>query len=527
MEEVSKRNWSKYFLVTTFIFELQSTSSLTALGFENVPVYVPTAPTPKPPRAKKEPKAQKSQVEVDNEDEDDCTSTIGGLNKSKKDSTMVSDSEDEGRWVPKSKTSKEQSAEPKPKPKAKTPKATKPKAATLGLPPTTEEILKSIMPYKPTTTPSKEEVSKSLSFSRANLFPPLEPARYIQNSSREGIEERAALSTFDVAKVTPTIDARAAATPIKGLVLHGEVGGPARRAGLARGEPQEIDSQPSQVDLLETIPETTKPFLNNFTAINHKEENTEVDLTSPASPVYESPAFEPLTPPASTRKALLGRDDFESVHHLLDNQIRPLSFPGSTTASIQDVSTQSGTSEQELEPTVDLDKVVKDLEAMSQRAASPALSDATEVADPMEIMESVRNSQRDIPANSDFQREITDYYQNVSKERSGGNESPTLRRSRFSDVKSGDVRDQVRESWQQKSPTPSRSSSFRQEKRKADACGEERLEGGHPQKLQKTAGLEQKMMVAKAKLAAATERNVKLERERRVALEVKKQNDEV
>jgi hypothetical protein len=39
--------------------------------------------------------------------------------------------------------------------------------------------------------------------------------------------------------------------------------------------------------------------------------------------------------------------------------------------------------------------------------------------------------------------------------------------------------------------------------------------------------LEEKMMKAKAKLAAATERNRKLEEERQAAMVIKKENDEV
>ena len=521
MDGIPKRNYSQYSLITTFIFELQSTSNLTTLGFEDVPVYVPTPPIVKPPRTKKEPKVKKSQAEVEDEDDDDGTSTVTGLEEPKKDGNMASDSEDEPRWVPKSKASKSQSIEPKPKPA----KATKPKASltTFGPPSTTEDVLKSVMPYKPATPPSKEEASKSLSFSRANLFSG-EPVTNIQNSSNKTIKESASLSTLDIATATSTEAPKTEAmtkspsTPAKGLVLHGEVGGPARRAFLARGEPQDIDSQPtskSQVDLLlGTVTDTIKlPFENNFTAINRKTADSEVDrLTRPASPVYESPEFEPLTPPASNRKPLPGRDDFEPAYRLLNNASQSFSFSRSlelhksttlsqattalTTASTQDVPIQSGRTAQHVEPSVDLDKVVEDLEAMSrksatQRAASPALSEATEVADPMEVMESVRNIQRDISGNSDFQREITDYYQNV--------------------------------------PTPSSSSSLRQiEKRKADAMDEgEKLEGGYPQKVQKALGLEQKMMAAKAKFAAATERNHGLEKERRAALEVKKQKDEV
>jgi hypothetical protein len=71
------------------------------------------------------------------------------------------------------------------------------------------------------------------------------------------------------------------------------------------------------------------------------------------------------------------------------------------------------------------------------------------------------------------------------------------------------------------------------EKRKAAAItGREILETDQPRKtaLAPSIGrssLEEKMAVAKAKLAAATERNRKLEEERQAALLVKKKNDEV
>ncbi|KAE9366173.1 hypothetical protein N431DRAFT_352353 [Stipitochalara longipes BDJ] len=477
MDEIPKRDYSQYSLITTFIFELQSTSNLATLGFEHVPIYVPTPLPVKPPRAKKELKGKKSQVEVEDEDEDDGASIIGGLEESKKD------------------------------------------------------------------------ISKSLSFSRAQLFSG-EPVSSPGNSSSENIEERALASTSNTAvassnvdttspplipmdslvepiikenetrQVEPTIGNHSPPTQ-KGLVLHGEVGGPARRAFLARGDPQEIASQSqpeseSPVDLNETITETTNMATrNDFTAVNKKAGSVADRMMRSISPVHESPAFEPLTPPISAKKPLPGRDDLKFAHRLIGSPTQSFSlsqsielnqssmFSQATTTSIQVAPTQLGPAAESSEPAVDLDKVVEDLEEISRktkfttkRAASPALSDATEVADPMEVMESVRNSQRSSVGSGDFQREIADYYQN---------------------------------SWQHKSPTPDGFLNFpRAEKRKTytSKVGEQ-LEVEQPRKVRKIETIEQKMMAAKAKLAAATERNRQLERERQAAMDVKKQNDEV
>ncbi len=582
MDEIPKRDYSQYSLVATFIFELQSTSNLTTLGFEDVSVYVPTPLPAKPPRAKKEPKTKKTQAEVDDEDEDDGASTIGGLMDSKKDDgnmAPVSDSDDEPepRWVPKSKAFKQHSEEPKPK-ATKPAKSTKTKAplATFEPPSSASEVLGLLMPYKPKTAPCKEEGSSSLVFSRAQLFSGVPVGT--QNSSKENIEAEALASTSDT--TTATYNAVNTSVPIiprdskvetlskenesstgdastpsrKGFVLHGEVGGPARRAFLARSNARENESRlesDSQVDVA-TITDTTKMRpQNTFTAINHKVIWVADSMTRATSPVYESPAVKPLTPPVSAKKPLLGRDDLQDGHHFISSPTRSFSLPpsielnkSSTFSQATTALTQYGPT-QNSEPPVDFDKVVENLEAMSRksglitnRAASPALSDATEVVDPMEVMESVRNSQRATFDSSDSQREITDYYQNVSCEKSSRNilQSPILGSLKQSsedvsmlDIKTGDVREQVRESWQHKSQTPSSSFSFpHAEKRKADAItGRDKLHGGHAQKIQKTAEFEQKMLAAKAKLAAATDRKLRLEREKRDALELKKKNDAV
>jgi hypothetical protein len=156
----------------------------------------------------------------------------------------------------------------------------------------------------------------------------------------------------------------------------------------------------------------------------------------------------------------------------------------------------------------------------------------------MEIMESVRNSQRGYHYNQSYQSfsshdiENTGYHTIASPIL--GSAKRIIEDVSTPDFKTEYVREQARESWQHNSPTPARSFSFLQpEKRKADAItGREILETDQPRKTALApfvgrSSLEEKMAVAKAKLAAATERNRKLEEERQAAMLVKKKNDEV
>ena len=299
----------------------------------------------------------------------------------------------------------------------------------------------------------------------------------------------------------------------KGLLLHGEVGGPARRAFLARGDTPEIESLP-QVNPTKLITETTEIVTeNSFLAINH-------DMARVASSIHKSPEFEPLTPPVSAKKPLPEKNNLQFAHRLTSGQTHSLplgqhipidlnklsSFSQATAALTQDKSSHLEVPGVQ-EPLVNIKKIIKDLKALSQeselaRASSPALSEATEVADPMEIMESVRNSQRV----SYGSYEIQDDY-------------ALSRQNDFH--REGEER-----------TTPTGSFSFPQsEKRKAEAMVG-RSEYKEPRKttvapsMGKTS-LEEKMIKAKAKLAAATERNRKLEEERQAAMVIKKENDEV
>ena len=67
IEEVLQRKPREFIHVTTFVFSLQSTNTLTALGFEDVPTWIPQSTPVKAPKPKK---AKKSDAEADAEDDD-------------------------------------------------------------------------------------------------------------------------------------------------------------------------------------------------------------------------------------------------------------------------------------------------------------------------------------------------------------------------------------------------------------------------------------------------------------------------
>jgi hypothetical protein len=299
----------------------------------------------------------------------------------------------------------------------------------------------------------------------------------------------------------------------KGLVLHGEVGGPARRAFLARGDTPEIESLP-QVNPTKLITETMETVTeNSFLAIND-------DKARVTSPIHKSPEFEPLTPPVSAKKPLPEKNNIQFAHRLTSGQTHSLPlgqhipidlnklspFSQATAALTQDKSSHLEVPGVQ-EPLVNIEKIIQDLKALSQeselaRASSPALSEATEAADPMEIMESVRNSQRVSYGSYEIQ---DDYALSRQNDFHREGEEPATPTGSFSFLKS--------------------------EKRKAEAMVG-RSEYKEPRKttvapsMGKTS-LEEKMIKAKAKLAAATERNRKLEEERQAAMVIKKENDEV
>jgi hypothetical protein len=531
MDEIHKRKPRDYTLFAILIFCLQSTDNLATLGFENVPIYTPVPPPAKAPRAKKGPKAKKSQVDENDELEDDGASVVEGEERKKEKkvpetSLCDNESEEEGRWVLKSKIESQLKSEPKPK----TPKTP---LITFEPQPNVRGIINSLLLPKP--RPESKEAGKSLSCSPLQMFSSL-PAVGSQSSLKKHINGEASASNSNSMADFRTIDNTSvprapqengvgediepnptdeilSANKQKGLVLHGEVGGPARRAFLARGNTPEIESLP-QVNPTKLITETTEIVTENiFTAINRNKARV-------TSPIHESPEFEPLTPPVSAKKPLPERNNLEFAHRLTSGQTHTLpleqhipiylnklsTFSQATAALTQDKSSHLEVPGVQ-EPPVNIEKIIKDLKVLSReselaRASSPALSEATEVADPMEIMESVKNSQRVSYGSYEVQYDYAPSRQN-DFHREG--EEPA---------------------------TPTSSFSFPQsEKRKAEAMAG-RSEYEEPRKttvapsMGKTS-LEEKMIKAKAKLAAATERNRKLEEERQAAMVIKKENDEV
>jgi hypothetical protein len=556
MDEIHKRNPEDYSFFATFVFSLQSTASLTTLGFKDVPTYTPTPPPAKPPKTKKSKKSVQAEADDEDEPEDDGASEGEEPKKKEKKPEPKQDPE------PKSKS--------KPQPKASELKSKKSKAllSTFGPQPAGFDILNSLFPPKP-KVPMSKEAGKSLSFSRSEMFSgelPVQQAVDDAPASSFNTDSQPIKYTDPVTEENSNkVKAKVAddKTQQKGLLLHGEIGGPAHRAFLARGSTQDTESQSQpQVDSMEMTIETgitapsTSAVIDGETSAHTKDALDLIEvIQAQASLINESPEFEPLTPPVSAKKDLPQRD-MESIlaERLLNtspspisqlqptqmSQDKPSTFSQATTASTQDCRSQLEIIHPE--PSVNIDKMIKDLEALSResevRALSPALSEATEVAGPLEIMESVKNSQR--TSHGSYQYAQSNQKSSFNEDKSSGYHtiaSPTLgsaKTTREDDsmphIKTGDVREQVRESWQYRSPT----SSFSQaEKRKADAItGQERSETEQPRKtavapsLGRTS-LEEKMMAAKAKLAAATERNRKLEEERQAALLIKKKNDEV
>lgn len=545
MDEIHKRKPEEYFLYATFVFSLQSSRNLTALGFKDVPTYTPPPPAAKPPKAKRESK-KKSQAELDEyELEDDGASA---------------DEETESKTkVP-----------PKSEPETKKSKAPVP---NFGPPPTASDIVNSLLPPKPKAM-SDKNAGNSLNFSPSEMFSNM-PSIVSQSPQNQQVEEVPASSavvptalatdeTENEDEITPKVaENNYSATTQKGTILHGEIGGPAHQAFLERSDTQEANSQiQSQIDPGEMTHETIETTaecataLSAFEAINDETQGMEGVEVLATPRLSESPEFEPLTPPVSAKK-LLPENDVELMitQRLLNTSPAPIhqpqpiqlekkkqaTFSRASTLSNQDKLSQSFDVGQE--PAVDFGKMIKDLEELSResgvaRASSPALSEATEVADPMEIMESVRNSQRGYHYNQSYQSSSSHDIENTGYHTIA---SPLLGSAKriVEDVSTPDFKteyvcEQARESWQHNSPTPARSFSFLQpEKRKADAItGREILETDQPRKTALApfvgrSSLEEKMAVAKAKLAAATERNRKLEEERQAALLVKKKNDEV
>jgi hypothetical protein len=438
MDEIHKRKSEDYTLFATLIFSLQSTDNLATLGFENVPTHTPVPPPPKAPRAKKGPKTKKSQVDENDELEDDEASVVEGEERKKE------------KKVPETSLCEDESA-----------------------------VGSQSSPKKHTNGEASASNSNPTADSRTidNTYVPKAPQ---ENGVGEDIE------------LNPT-DEFLSANKQKGLVLHGEVGGPARRAFLARGDTPEIESPP-HVNPTKLITETAEIVTeNSFTAINHNKARA-------TSPVYKSPEFEPLTPPVSAKKPLPERNNLEFGHPLTSDQTHTLLLGQYISIDHLEVPSVQ-------EPLLNIEKIIKDLKALSQesdlaRASSPVLSEATEVADPMEIIESVKNSQRVSYGSCEVQY---DY--------------PLSRQNDFH-----------REG--EEPATPTDSFSFPQsKKRKAEAMAG-RSEYKEPRKTTVApsigrTSLEEKMIKAKAKLEAATERNRKLEEERRAAMVIKKENDEV
>jgi hypothetical protein len=546
MDEIHKRKPEKYYLYATFVFSLQSSRNLTALGFKDVPTYTPTPPAAKPPKAKRESK-KKSQAELDEEDE----------------------LEDDGASADEE-TKLKIKVQPRSEAETKKSKAAVP---NFGPPPTASDIVNSLLPPK-SKAMSNKDAGKSPSFSSLEMFSNM-PSIVSQGPQNQQVGEVLASSavlptalsideTGNEDETMPRVaDNNYSATTQKSAILHGEIGGPAHQAFLARSDTQEDDSQfQSQIDPSEMIHETIETAvecttaLSAFEAINEETQGMEGVEARNTSPLSESPEFQPLTPPVSAKKFLPKNDsELMLAQRLLNisptptNQSQPIqlekqmqtTFSQASTLSTQDKLSQSFSVGQER--AVDFGKMIKDLEELSResgvvRPSSPALSESTEVADPMEILESVRNSQRDHHYNQSYQSFSSHDIENTGYHTISspilGSAKRILEDVSTPDLKTRNLGEQDRESWQQKSPTPARSFSFPQtEKRKADAITDrDILETDQPRKtaLAPSMGrssLEEKMAVAKAKLAAATERNRKLEEERQAALLVKKKNDEV
>lgn len=659
MDEIHKRKPKDYSLVATFVFCLQSTTNLTALGFEDVPTYTPIPPPAKPPRAKKAPRAKKFEVDGDADDED----------KPEDDGSSIIEVAEEGLPViSKSKPESKPKSEPKPSASESKPKS-KPKAPLpdYGIPKTAMEIVDGLSKSKTKAKSektnsenggsySKKETGKSLNFSRSEMFSTENGVTTGDSESfREQVAEEAPASATSLAKESESVgsdeipnssitlaesvlledenitegyhveakveeyDNLSTATPRKGSVLHGEKGNPAHRAFLARADTQETESRAeSQADPSETmlVEDPTK----EQSASLPSEPNPET-LTRQASEVLDlmdsglvktvvhedlvdSPEYEPLTPPASAKKPVPQRD-LETIiadrlivvaQTLSPDQLSQSSQPLSqaTTASIQGELHHSGVPSvnNRAHPFNQTIKVLDDSPMQASRfirASSPAFSEATEVADPMEIMESVRNSQRSSNSSHEFQYQ---YSENLSFH--PGDESKTAYHTIASpilesmktttedvsmlDIKSTDVREQVRESWKHKSPTPTPTSSFTSpqtpnqnrgqhkhsqsfdeprpltksqmekpsllsmskiqsapaEKRKADAIsGTKEVETEESRKTaiapagRKTESIEEKRLAAEAAIAALEEEQRQLEEEWNAALVIKKKNDEV
>ena len=585
MDEMHKRKPEEYSLIATFIFCLQSNASLSALGFADVPIYTPTPPPVKPPRAKKEPKPKKSQAEVDDEED------------AEDDATSVADAMDEQKWElkepkeqsAKTKSSITQQIEQKTQHAAKTksseakqPKPKKQKAPTFNPRPTSNEILSTLLHRKPIIE-SKKEMSRSLSFSRTELFDreltPNMGGLVSQNEEmREDFTETPGVESDNQTglaisskndssalekkqaqeKIVATPDAEA--NNKKGLVLHGEVGAPAHQAFLATASMQGTESQAMPSNAAEdtqmgTKASTTLPF--SLQAVNETPSQNTGDFMENAQAqlicsIVENPDYELLTPPASAKKPILAQLPHGDVESLLaqrllnTSQLQLLHQSHATQmspASPLSQATAASTQGNDRETPVDDDKTIHNLEALSQdsgiaRPSSPVFSEATEIADPMEIMESVKNSQR---TDHEFHQQVM-FRQNDNScqedENSGYHTaaSPILGTVKKSaedvsmlDLKHDGVREEVRERRQHVSPTPTPTGSFnfpQGEKRKV-ITGCENSEERQPRKLQKTGSLEQRMLAAQAKLAAAEKRNRQLEDERQAALAIKKKNDEV
>lgn len=147
MDEIHKRKPEEYYLYATFVFSLQSSRNLTALGFKDVPTYTPTPPAAKPPKAKRESK-KKSQAELDEEDE-------------LEDDGVSADEET------KSKTKVQ------PRSEAETKKSKAP-VPNFGQPPTASDVVNSLLPPKPKAM-SNKDAGNSPSFSSSEMFSNMPP----------------------------------------------------------------------------------------------------------------------------------------------------------------------------------------------------------------------------------------------------------------------------------------------------------------------------------------------------------------
>jgi hypothetical protein len=659
MDEIHKRKPKDYSLVATFVFFLQSTTNLTALGFEDVPTYTPIPPPAKPPRVKKAPKAKKFEVDGDADDED----------KPEDDgASIIEVAEEERPVVSKPKPESTLKSEPK-RSASESKQKSKPKAPLpdYGIPKTAIEIVdrlsKSKTKAKSEKTDSenggsysKKETGKSLNFSRSEMFSTENGVTTGDSESlREPVAEEAPASATSLAKesesatsdeipnssTTPAepilledenltegyhVEARveeydnlSTATLRKGLVLHGEKGNPAHRAFLVRADTQETESHiESQADPSETMLVENNPIKEQSASLP-SEPNPET-LTRQASEglvlmgsglvktvvhedLVDSPEYEPLTPPVSAKKPVPDRDlgtiianrPIVVAQTLSPDQLSQFSQPFSqaTTASIQGESHQSGVPSvnNQAHPFNQTIKVLDDSPMQASRfirASSPAFSEATEVADPMEIIESVRNSRRSSNSSHEFQFQ---YPENLSFH--PGDESKnayhtiaspilgsmkTTENLSMLDIKSTDIREHARESWKHKSSTPTPTSSFTcpqtpnqnrgqhkhsqsfdeprpltksqmekprllsmskiqsaaAEKRKADAISETKeAKTEEPRKTtiapagRKTDSIEEKRLAAEAVIAALEEEQRQLEEEWNAALVIKKKNDEV